>query len=507
MLLALRLDPGSLRRWHRDLAVRLGRRPETSVVVCWAEPATPAPPTCVETLFGLERLLHRIDPGRSGALAPAAVADLVREGGERPDLVIDLAGGAPVGPGPTWSVCVDDAPWSDRALLSALLGGRLPVLSVVDRDTGRVRARGLPGTEAPHVVVSSFEDVLARAETLIVAALDRAIEIPSPASLATSDLRCVAVARFAGKAIARAALHRIYRLLYRTPHWRVGWRFVDGSDLVDLGAHPSGGWRTLPDDGLRFYADPFPIVVDGRHWVFVEDLAHRSGKGVISAVPFDESGPVGRPCTVLDTHSHLSYPMVFEDDGAIWMIPESSQAGTVDLFRATRFPEGWVHEARLLDGIEASDATPFRHRGRWWMTATVRDGGSYSDALHLWSADHLRGPWRPHPANPVLVDAGAARPAGRVVDRDGRLIRPVQDCRGGYGSALGLAEVMRLDETGFEQRVVGTIGPGPLWPGRRLHTLNRAGRLECIDGSALAPRWRRAAASTSRLAQPGSPAA
>ncbi len=33
------------------------------------------------------------------------------------------------------------------------------------------------------------------------------------------------------------------------------------------------------------------------------------------------------------------------------------------------------------------------------------------------------------------------------------------------------------------------LRPGPLWPGRRLHTLNRAGRLECIDGSATARRF------------------
>ena len=33
------------------------------------------------------------------------------------------------------------------------------------------------------------------------------------------------------------------------------------------------------------------------------------------------------------------------------------------------------------------------------------------------------------------------------------------------------------------------LRPGPEWPGRRLHTLNRAGRLECIDGSATARRF------------------
>jgi hypothetical protein len=53
---------------------------------------------------------------------------------------------------------------------------------------------------------------------------------------------------------------------------------------------------------------------------------------------------------------------------------------------------------------------------------------------------------------------------------------------------LGIAEITRLDNEGFTQRVEAILRPGPRWPGRRLHTLNRAGRLECIDGSATA--WR-----------------
>ena len=82
------------------------------------------------------------------------------------------------------------------------------------------------------------------------------------------------------------------------------------------------------------------------------------------------------------------------------------------------------------------------------------------------------------------------RPAGNFVLRDGRLWRPVQDCQHRYGARVGLAEVTRLDEKGFEQIVRTTIGPGKEWPGRRLHTLNREGSLETIDGSAYSMRFR-----------------
>jgi hypothetical protein len=269
----------------------------------------------------------------------------------------------------------------------------------------------------------------------------------------------------------------------------VGWRFVSDSDVIDLRAHPQGGWRELPDDGRRFYADPFPVAENGHNYLFVEDFAHRLGRGVISVVEFDHSGPVGKPRPVLDTGSHLSYPFVFKHLGDMWMVPESSTAGTIDLYRAQPFPDRWVKEATLVSGLAASDATLFQHNGRWWMLATVRDGGASSDVLYVWWANNLLGPWQAHRRNPLLVDIGTARPAGRVVTRCGKLIRPFQDCRQGYGRALGLAEITRLDDEEFTQRVDTVLQPGPLWPGRRLHTLNRAGRLECIDGSASARRF------------------
>ena len=172
----------------------------------------------------------------------------------------------------------------------------------------------------------------------------------------------------------------------------MGWRFIDGPGLIDDLAQPGFGWRRLPDDGHHFYADPFPFEHKGELFIFLEDYDHRVGRGVISVVKFNESGPQHTPQPVLRHDVHLSYPMVFEDAGEIWMIPETSAARTVELYRASRFPDRWELAGTLLDGLEVSDATVFRHRDRWWMTATVREGGSWSDALHVWHAEYLTGP-------------------------------------------------------------------------------------------------------------------
>ncbi|GLS44514.1 hypothetical protein GCM10007884_25020 [Methylobacterium brachythecii] len=269
--------------------------------------------------------------------------------------------------------------------------------------------------------------------------------------------------------------------------------------MIDLGTHPTNGWNDLPDDGSRFYADPFPIDHNGSTILFVEDYEYSRSKAVISAVAFDSDGPIGVPVPVLDEPYHLSYPFVFAQGGDYWMIPESCAAGTVDLYRAHQFPGGWVKEATLLSGLMASDATLVEHSGCWWMLATVRETvpeagdlaprGSFSDTLHVWSAPDFRGPWTPHARNPVLIDIASARSAGRIVSRGSKLIRPVQDCRRGYGAALALARIDRLDDGGYAQTVEAQLEPGLAWAGSCLHTLNRSSAYEFIDGAGRVPRW------------------
>jgi hypothetical protein len=108
--------------------------------------------------------------------------------------------------------------------------------------------------------------------------------------------------------------------------------------------------------------------------------------------------------------------------------------------------------------------------------------------LAIHHAADLFGPWERHALWPVVIDARAARPAGTVVSRNNQLWRPVQDCSEGYGRRLALARVDRLDPASFAQEIVGTVRSGPLWPGGRLHTLTRYGRLECIDGTTYNPK-------------------
>jgi hypothetical protein len=490
MLIQVRIDKTALRQWHLRLIERLAQIPEVYVTVRWGSAAEPLPP-CIELLFLLERLINGVpEGGAASAATEACFSCYAFAFSDEPDLVLDLCGPAEQLSAATWFVTIDGS-FGEAAVLGALLVGRAPAIDIVDGQSGLAVASARPGTERHGILLSAFEDCLVRTTTLIVAAVNGAAASMPREALLLTRVRCAAVAKFAMTSLVRIARDRLYTLCCYAPHWRVGWRFVDGPDVIDLLAHPQRGWNNLHDDGFHFYADPFPVIVGNHTFLFVEDFDHRRGRGAISAVEFSDTGPLGLPHNVLAADEHLSYPFVFEHAGEMWMVPECVAGRTIDLYRAAKFPNQWVFEATLVAGVEASDPTLFQEAERWWMMTTVRDeGGSFSDALYIWSASSLFGPWRPHRRNPVLIDIAAARPAGRVVRRGGRRIRPVQDCRRGYGSALGLAEITRLDDNAFDQKILATLRSGDLWPGRRLHTLNRAGRLECIDGSAIATKMK-----------------
>ncbi len=467
MLIEMRLPQSAPRQWHLQLAESLATQRDVAVWVNWIDEEGKSPP-CVDLLFTLERLIFGVPAGgASAAIGRDRLARYAVRPERTPDLALDFCGPLAPSPTPTWTLTFDGS-FGEAAALGALLADNSPSIEIIDTASGGLVASARAGAENDCSLLAFFEDVLARTVALVLAAVGDRASNPALERARVFRGGCQAIARFSLRSLTRMVRRRLYVLAHHAPHWRVGWRFVDGPDVIDLQGHPQSGWKNLGDDGFHFYADPFPVVRDGRTFLFVEDYDHRLGRGVISVAEFDAAGPKSAPQPVFSHDCHLSYPFVFEHEGEMWMVPETSAARSIDLYRAEKFPGGWRHEANLVAGIEASDATLFMHQGQWWMMATVREnGGSFSDALHLWSAPKLIGPWTPHRRNPVLVDIASARPAGRVVRRGEKLIRPVQDCRGGYGAALGLATITRLDAEAFEQRVDATLFPGALWPGRR----------------------------------------
>jgi hypothetical protein len=488
---------GQLSAFIPALAKRLQRRTHASVTVELAETGPANDGTALDTLLHLEKMvLRRCKPCWSDRLTLDMLRPLLTTSTPAsPSLVIDLAGTSVGADGATVLRPLYDGHGGELALASTLLFKGTPqimIASVAEDGSLSPLAEGVASLEAASGIGGSMEAVWSRVSILLDKVLAGNSEAP-PVEIAQTPVPRISpstVARYGAKMVATAAARAAYRLCCHAPHWRVGWRpFVTGQDVWTRRNLGGARWNVLRDPIDHFYADPFPFSHHGRDFVFFEDLDHKTGKGIISVVSFNEDGLPGPTTPVLEEPWHLSYPFLIEHGGQIWMIPEASLSGEITIYRAVDFPYRWERHGALLSGLEAADATIVEHDGLFYMFAVVREGtGGYSDTLSIWHARTLFGPWTPHDKNPVMVDDRAARPAGNFVIRDGALMRPVQDCRNGYGAAMALARVDQLSVSEFKQTVETHLAPGKDWPGRKLHTLNANLRLEVIDGSIIRPK-------------------
>jgi hypothetical protein len=484
LAIRLAIDPARARQWHHTLAVTLRARGHRVDIDLTGRGRTL--PAAIGLVLMLERLLGSAPADAAGAAWPEEdLRSLATGGAAGHDLLIDLTGGWETGGRVLRPVY--GAALVEEAACAVLMTGQTPMIGVLDSAAPETPALVRPGVEHPNQLGRNLDNLGARLAVLLAKAAD---EVASGRVVAGTERAAIQSgpgwrASDAAKAAGHLARRILNRMMRQAPHWFTGWRrAAEGDRVWDTLAMPAGGWTVLPDDGQRFYADPFMFHHNGRDWLFLEDFPYATQKGVISVVEIGAQGPVGTPVPIIERGCHLSYPFVFERDGQIWMIPESSGDRTVDLYRAHDFPHGWTHEATLLNGPAVGDATIVDHGGQLWMFGTI-GGGSAStwDALHVWRSDRLESGWSAVSDHPVLVDSLGARPAGAFFRRNGELWRPAQDCTTGYGVGLALARVTALSATEFEQAVETIIRPDASnWPGIGLHTLNWAGGIEVVDG-------------------------
>ena len=455
----------------------------------------PPLPGAIKTLLTLEHLLYGLSGEHACDLVDASElsgantqpSGVIETGGTILNLSgSDLPGVFARKPGLRILCPFFDGLPTEDSLISTLLEEHIPELTIQDANQPNLIWHALPAVENRRVLTSALDNIFSTLMRLCIKALvdaDRSVvplNVSTPPVMQTRPISWSAL-QFETKVVASKAAAKLTGLCTVAPRWSTGWRWTTDDRAHLTFQLPSSDYHRIRDDGRRCYADPFVIGVEGLRHIFVEEFDYALGRGVISTTSIGANGQTDVPHVVVERPYHLSYPFVLEHDGHIWMIPESSAARTVELYRADPFPDRWVLEATLLNDISVADATVFFHEARWWMFAsTVERQSSSWDALSIFHARDLLGPWFPHPQNPVLIDSRSARPAGNIFYNADTLWRPAQDCSVGYGSAIALCSIDTLDTENYAQTTKAFIGPGSF--ARRIHTLNWAAGLEVIDG-------------------------
>lgn len=413
---------------------------EAGYRVCWCAQPEPLPTSvsgALEALLGRERraeppdgvvpcvLRRAVGPvvwGSTSQAPPETDVMHVRLDGERwPSPLVGLRGTARSGRTSVLSVSTDNA----------VSQGVSAVVRADPRSPLRTRA----------AAASLVGDLLLRA---LSDEPNHAIEpkgrLHSPGLLA------------AGARVAMRWAADRWHLRGHVDQWQIGFRF--GGDPLS----PHGfTWPEPPLD--RFWADPVPLVHEGKYYVFYEELLYSSWVGRLNVARVHPDGRFEPLGVALELPTHLSFPQVFAADGELWMVPETLALSEIALYRCVEFPLRWVRHSRLAEGRWV-DTAVFKTDTGWALLSskTVGPVESANSNLYAATAPSLHGPWTGL-TRPVAQTISGSRMAGAPAHVDGAWIRPAQDCAVRYGHQLRLSTIAKIGPDSLDENPLLTWSP------------------------------------------------
>ncbi len=213
----------------------------------------------------------------------------------------------------------------------------------------------------------------------------------------------------------------------------------------------------------HFYADPFVWTKEGRTVCFVEDFDYTQNIAWISAVEIFEDNSYKILGDVIKEPFHMSFPYLFEYENELYMIPETTQAKSIRLYKCTEFPMKWEFQHELMKDVHTADTMVFPHDGKWWMLTNLSTPGNEDQAAQLfafYNDSPLSTSWTPHKQNPVVFDSDCGRNGGILFTENGTPVRGRQkQAFNIYGAALSIAKIERLDENRYEEELIANIKP------------------------------------------------
>jgi hypothetical protein len=260
--------------------------------------------------------------------------------------------------------------------------------------------------------------------------------------------------------------------------WTIG--IYSGESPFDFPESQQSWWNPVfkaedvTDVPAKFVADPFLVKEESTWYLFFEVYNLDTEQGDLAVATSTNTRSWTYEQLILDEPFHLSYPYVFKWQDDFYLIPESFEANSIRLYKATDFPTKWEFVETLIEGQDFVDNSIVHFNDRWWIFAATTS----NDTLHLFYADDLLGPWQEHPESPIVEhDLHKARSSGRVIVYQNRLFRYTMDVKPDYGThQVWPYEITDLSPTSYTEKratdvpVLKAHGDG--WTSQAMHQID-----------------------------------
>lgn len=231
----------------------------------------------------------------------------------------------------------------------------------------------------------------------------------------------------------------------------------------------------------NWYADPFILSYDDNKIdILVEEYIANKDKGIISQLVVDiKTLRIVESTKILELGSHLSFPLIFKDNGKTYVMPENYQSGRLTLYEYDVARKRIINPTVILnEAVVDSSILKFNNTYYIFTTKYSMDfcGGAHD--IHIYKSENITGPYQLHQT--IALDVPIARGAGSIIQEEGNIYIPTQNCQERYGQQVVLQQLY-FDNNKFHIKEISRISPiSPYNKG--CHTYNQLGKFAVIDG-------------------------
>lgn len=273
------------------------------------------------------------------------------------------------------------------------------------------------------------------------------------------------------------------RMILRSDMWNLGFVTDDVADVIKSN-HLNIQWMKHEYKD-RWFADPYLLeVTDKQIVVLVEEFCYKIRKGRIAKLVISRPDYVLQDMKIiLELPTHLSFPVIYEKDGQVYVMPENSESGGINIYRYNTETErlDLVHE---VGHLPLTDATIVKlHSGEEFVFSTMLPDPNGNE-LEIYPFDGESMKMDVKSLAAVSFPSNIARNAGDAFYIGEQMFRPAQDCNKCYGNGLNIQQINRIGDK-FQFTTVAEFHSDNPNYGLGYHTLNMKNGLIVVDGHCL----------------------
>jgi hypothetical protein len=272
-------------------------------------------------------------------------------------------------------------------------------------------------------------------------------------------------------------LYKLYwRLTINT--WQIAFPDASIEDIAAGKPYSINIMKGAPAD--RWYADPFVLDVTPTHIVILaEEYLYSTSRGRIARLTIERSSfNLVQTDTVLDLDTHLSFPAIIRRGDKTYIYPENSASGMLNVYEY----DSATNRCTLLGPMSdypLVDAILTEIDGKEYIFATQKERAN-GDSTEVF-AKNSNGLFEK--VQTVTVGKNIGRNGGAFFSIGGKLLRPAQNCNGGYGRGLSIQQITKHGDR-FEIKEERKIKSPRRFIDHGMHTLNGYKGVTVVDVSA-----------------------